>query len=193
MFKDKIEDIYEYTNWPADPLISKGFTKFKESRMKINDEYEIYESGENDNVTNFKNRLSTYYRETFIEIICETSFTESCYNLTEKTINSIYGCCFPILLCGKGSVQLLRDIGFDVFDDVINHEYDKIEDPKERLYKAIFDNREILSKNEYAKKIWRNNSSRFQENINVAKNKLYTFYKNRTEQHFKLITNDLNL
>jgi hypothetical protein len=187
MFKNDLEDLYSYTDWPKNPTVTKGFIKFKRSTLLLKDEYDIYVNGHNDNVSNFRNKLSNYYRDTFVDIITETSFTEKCFNLTEKTLNSIYGCSFPILLCSQGSVEFLRKMGVDMFDDVVNHSYDKIEDPFKRLYQAIVDNRDLLSDVEKSKELWSSCRSRFQENVNFAKTELYTFYSERTNRLFNVL------
>lgn len=192
MFKDKIDNLFEYTQWPETEVYKQGFEKFKLDTLKLNDDPEIYNNGNNDNVTNFKNKLVPYYRDTFVEIITETSYTESCFNLTEKTLNSIYGCCFPILLCSQGSVSFLRNMGMDMFDDIIDHSYDSISDPAERLNAAITRNVAILT-NPKIKEIWKNNKPRFVKNVDFAKETLYTFYKSRAETVFAKIMHDFNI
>jgi hypothetical protein len=195
MFKDRLDGLMDYTQWQTDKadLFESGFNLLKHQDTALNDAYDIYTAGPNDNVSNFKNTLVNYYKDTFVEIITETSYTESCYNLTEKTLNSIYGCCFPILLCSKGSVAFLRDMGMDVFDDIVDHTYDQIEDPAERLYHAITDNLDLLVKNQRTKDLWRANQHRFINNIDFAKTTLYNFYSTRAEQLLLKTIHDHNL
>jgi hypothetical protein len=192
MFQDSIDDLYDYTQWPELEICRQGFNKFKSSKLTLNDNPEIYTNGNNDNVSNFKNKLSNYYRDTFVEIITETSYTEQCYNLTEKTLNSIYGCCFPILLCSQGSVAFLRNMGMDMFDDIINHRYDMIADPADRLYAAINDNIAVLT-NPNIKEIWQHNKHRFMNNVDFARETLYNFYSTRAESVFSKSIHDFNI
>lgn len=166
------------------PVLQTGFEKLKTAKFTVDDDYLIYPNSDNDNVSNFKNCLSNYYRETFVEIITETSFTEPCYLLTEKTLNSIYGCNFPILLCSQGAVAFLRNMGIDVFDDVIDHSYDQISDPVQRLYFAIERNKEILNNVDLAKKLWLENKQRFLKNVEFVRKGLYDFYQTRAEQQW---------
>jgi hypothetical protein len=64
--------------------------------------------------------------------------------LTEKYLNSVYGCNFPILLVSVGSIRLLRDIGFDMFDDIVDHGYDLA--PNDcRVEMALESNRPVIS------------------------------------------------
>jgi len=195
MFKDSIEDLFEYTKWKVSnkDLYLKGFKTFKSTSLLINDDPKIYNNNNNDNTSNFKNKLANYYKDTFVEIICETSYTEACYNLTEKTLNSIYGCSFPILLCSKGSVEFLRSMGLDMFDDVIDHSYDTIHDPAERLECAILKNKEILTNNKRTKDLWIKNQNRFKNNIDFCRERLYNFYNTRSNDLFKEILHDYNI
>lgn len=193
MFRDKTKDLFEYTQWNTtdNKFYTDGWNKLKNSNILLNDNPEIYSNFNNDNVSNFKNKLSNYYRETFVEIISETSYTEQCYNITEKTLNSIYGCSFPILLCSKGSVNFLRSMGLDMFDDIIDHSYDEIADPLIRLETAITKNQELLTNNQKTKQLWLDNKHRFQNNIDFSQKQLYNYYVDRSENVFKEVINGL--
>lgn len=74
--------------------------------------------------------------------------TESCYEadpnghhiethhlpgLTEKTFKSIYLSQIPIFVAPFNTVKCFREIGFDAFDDIIDHSYDLEPDPQKRL------------------------------------------------------------
>ena len=192
MFKESITDVMEYTNWEVSKpdLYSSGWNKLLTSTDLLTDSSDIYENDNNDNVTNFKNKLSNYYRETFVEIINETSYTEKCYNLTEKTLNSIYGCCFPILLCSKGSVEFLRSIGLDMFDDIVDHGYDTIDDPAKRLEYAITQNKELLTNNTRTKALWIKNKARFENNVDFCRERLYNYYSDRARKMLDGIISD---
>lgn len=191
MFKDSITDLYEYTKWPEQDIYKQGFNKFKDSQLLLNDDPVIYNNGNNDNASNFKNKLLPYYQNTFVEIVTETSYTEKCFNLTEKTIHSIYGCNFPIILSSQGSVAFLRSMGMDVFDDVVDHSYDSIENPIDRICQAVALNIELLTNNAKTKELWKHNEYRFIKNIDFAKTRLYNFYTQRAIERFNNVINNL--
>lgn len=195
MFRDQIDDVIDYTKWKVNNTLQycQGWHTLANSTSLLNDTPEIYHNGNNDNVSNFKNSLKKYYENTFVEIISETSYTESCYNLTEKTLNSIYGCNFPILLCSKGSVEFLRSMGLDMFDDIVDHSYDEIEEPAERLECAILKNLELLTNNERTKALWLENKSRFEKNIDFCKERMYNYYSNRASACFDEVINEYKL
>jgi hypothetical protein len=198
MFQKKIKDIFKQTGWKFQEdqtdiqnIIERGFKKFKKSKLLINDNENIYTNENNDNVTNFKNILSSYYKKTFVELISETSYTEPAFNLTEKTLNSIYASNFPIWISSKGTVKFVREMGMDVFDDIIDHSYDLIENPIDRLYKAVNDNKVLLTDVDKTKQVWLDNKDRFMKNISFAKKDLYDFYSHRADKKFREAMNDL--
>jgi hypothetical protein len=92
------------------------------------------------------------------------------------------------MISGQGSVAFLREIGFDVFDDIINHNYDSIDNPVDRLYSAINDNLELLSNNDRTKEIWVSCKRRFLKNVETARLPMYNFFKNRATEKIKQLT-----
>lgn len=195
MFKqgmDSCPDITTATNWRFNEdqedikkVVKNGFNLFKNYKLLLTDDKKIYTNDNNDNVSNFKNKLAHYYQDTFVEIITETSYTEQCYLLTEKTLNSIYGMNFPILLCGQGAVSLLRKMGMDMFDDVVDHSYDQLENPVDRMYAALAKNARLLTDSDYIIEQWKKCKPRFEQNVIWAKTELYDFYGNRASEMFQ--------
>ena len=195
-------DLDSYLSWDFESIqadffvdhrqaIKQGYLKFCASKSDeekdendLADEYDIYEDN-NDNVTNFNLNLRSMYRHSFVEIVSESSFAAPGYNVTEKTLNSIYGCNFPIILGGQGIVQLLRDIGFDVFDDIIDHGYDTIGNPFNRIINAFERNRQLLLDPRHAQQQWSACRDRFVANVDVARNQLYPWYQNRAQAQFR--------
>ena len=96
-------------------------------------------------------------------------------------MHTFFGCNFPIFLFGCGGVAHLRDIGFDVFDDIVDHSYDSIENPFDRIITAIDSNKHLLTNGALVKDQWRACQSRFASNINVAKT-ITTYYQQRAQQ-----------
>ena len=77
------------------------------------------------------------YACTAIEVVLETLFDDNRLHLTEKTLRPI-ACGRPfILMATHGSLQYLKDYGFQTFDGLIDETYDTIVDPKERLQAVI--------------------------------------------------------
>jgi hypothetical protein len=191
--KTKSNNLLDHLSWDFESIqadifvdnreiIKEGYLKFFNAELK-EDDYDIYQ-GENDNFTNFNINLRPKYQNSFVEIVSESSFATPGYNVTEKTLNSIYACNFPIILGGVGIVQLLRDIGFDMFDDVMDHRYDTIENPFNRIINAIELNRQLLLDADYAKEQWSKTRDRFEKNVEVARTQLYPWYQDRAIAQF---------
>lgn len=61
--------------------------------------------------------------KTYIDVVTESS-TGLWPFKTEKCMKPFYNLQFPMIFGHEGIIQDLRDAGFDLFDDIINHEYD---------------------------------------------------------------------
>lgn len=170
-----------------------GYTDLIASTEFVQDEYEIYKeyaTGTNDNVGNFNTRLRPMYRNSFVEIVSESSFTAPSFMITEKTAHSFFGCNFPIILGGCGIVRHLREIGFDMFDDIVDHSYDSLSNPFDRIITAIDSNKKLLTDANYAKESWKNCRSRFENNIKVYPT-IFDWHESKTKQQLAKILEDL--
>jgi len=174
---------FEERHTSSRDIMITGYKKFYNNKSLLVDNYKIYNQA-NDNVTNFNQSLRSKYQNSFVEIVTESSFSASGYMLTEKTLNSIYGCNFPIILSGVGAVQHLRELGFDMFDNVVDHNYDTISNPIDRIISAIEDNKKLLVDSLYVKEQWKNNEHKFQNNIKIANKTMYEWYDRRTRNQF---------
>ena len=192
-YQDKLMPFLDRISWQFGPdhdeirtKILQGSELIKSDDNFIKDTFDIYHAyGNNttDNIGNFENRLRSLYQNSFVEIVTESSFAPDCFMLTEKTAHAFYGCNFPIILCGVGTIAHLREIGLDVFDDVIDHGYDLIENPFDRIVSAVESNRRLLTDPDYAKQLWLNCKPRFERNVQVMRD-IYSWYEQRTRQQF---------
>jgi hypothetical protein len=82
--------------------------------------------------------LFTAHLDSYFEIVVETNFYSDTIFHSEKTFKAI-AWLQPFVMCAEHhSVQTLRDFGYDVFDDIIDHSYDNIKDHPQRMT-ALFD------------------------------------------------------
>ena len=153
----------------------------KEVDSMQSDNFEIYKNHSNDNFNNFQHQLRPRYQNSFVEIVSESMFAAPGFFVTEKTANAFFACNFPIVFGGVGIVQHLRDIGLDVFDDIVDHSYDNIHNPIDRITTGIDQNHRLLTDADYVKQTWIKCQPRFESNINIIKN-IYSWYDKRTEQ-----------
>ena len=132
----------------------------------------------NDNIYNFNNSLVNKYQTSFLEFVTETSYNEQSFNVTEKFSHTIFGYNIPIFVSSPGYVDFIRSMGFDVFDDIVDHSYDEVPDKIERLNKLVNDNIELIT-SDRLECLFSENKSRFDNNYYKVVNELGSFYRNR--------------
>lgn len=82
--------------------------------------------------------LAKLYGNCVVSIVNETDYyNKGITHITEKSLMAIYHATLPIIVSVPGSVELLRLHGFDMFDDIINHDYDKEQDNSIRFDKIF--------------------------------------------------------
>jgi len=72
------------------------------------------------------------FADAYLHIVSETTIKEKIF-LTEKTWQTILAGQLFIVWGNCGVIQHLRDLGVDVFDDIIDHAYDEIANHRNRL------------------------------------------------------------
>jgi len=66
--------------------------------------------------------------------------------ITEKTFKSFMYRQIPIFNAVPGTVNVVRNLGFDVFDDIIDHSYDTINDSETRMQTMVVELKKITEK-----------------------------------------------
>jgi len=98
--------------------------------------------------------------------------------ITEKTYKALSWYQFPIWYAVPGLVERVREQGFDVFDDVINHSYDLEIDPWKRMSMVVSEARRLISLN--AVQLRKDHWSRLESNadlINGIHNTAYSRHR----------------
>ena len=83
------------------------------------------------------------YNDVMIELVSE-AFIDNIIFITEKSVRPMTVGIPAIYVAGHGYVQALRDLGFKMYDSVINHDYDNEPDDIIRVNKAIIELQGIL-------------------------------------------------
>ena len=133
--------------------------------VEFQDTAEYVYSKTHNNSHNFIANLLPVYKNTAVEIITETTAAEGTAHLTEKYVNCVFGKCFPIIIGTFKNVELYRSMGYDMFDDIIDHSYDYEPNPFYRMKMAIDANIEIISDRDLAISLHEENKERFENNI----------------------------
>jgi hypothetical protein len=95
------------------------------------------------------------YDNTLINLVTETYYFPE-YNfidetfITEKTWKVFTAGQIPVIIGARGLVQRLRLLGFDMFDDIVDHSYDTADDSV-RIFKAIESMHKVMSTNNIQK------------------------------------------
>jgi len=83
---------------------------------------------------------------------------------TEKSLYPVLSCTFPIWLGGRLQAQGWQEMGFDAFEDVIDHSYQQAETSQQRIELAIELNLRILTDLDHARKLRELHMPRLLEN-----------------------------
>lgn len=176
-------------------ILQEGFVKLQQCRnggQPLGDPYTGHTES-CDNARNFRESLHSMYHNSLIEIVNETTFFNKAIFLTEKFLNSVYGYNLPIVLSNQGAVEYLRQHGFDMFDDVIDHSYDTIADPLLRICTAIDSNFELLSNRDLAWAAWNKCQSRLDNNYLHARDHMYDMFADEFKTNFTNRLKELQL
>ena len=159
--------------WTTNPVTSLPVTNYMIG-TEIQLTQGIARSESTRNSQNYKQLLQkTVFEPSCISLITEPVFFERESILTEKTIMSVYSGTLLIWVGGWRCADALRSFGFDVFDDIVDHSYQDLEDPFDRCYHAIERNLNLLRDFDLAHKFIQNNKSRFEHNLNLLKNNVF--------------------
>jgi len=128
-----------------------------------------------------------YIKNAFVNVVMESSFEKFSYQnkrfwhlpfMTEKTMKTFMLGQVPIFITCSKSLEKIRDLGFDLFDDIIDHSYDLETDLDLKIKKAIDQLEKICAWSiEDCRKFKQNNMNRFEKNFQN-----YVYIKNNYKQ-----------
>jgi hypothetical protein len=102
-------------------------------------------------------------------IIAESSFFEKGCMLTEKTLMAVYAGHFMIWPGAWKLAEAAKRIGLDVFDDYIDHSYQYLEHPGERVAEAFLRNKTFLDSIELQQEARDKCKNRLQANLDLIR------------------------
>lgn len=108
--------------------------------------------------------LDQLYSHSAVSLITESIDYQAGAGYTEKTAYAVFGQTFPIWVGGKYQAEQFTKLGYDTFDDVIDHSYQYRNTLIERCYHAIADNLDILRNLEHATVLRTNMAKRLADN-----------------------------
>lgn len=156
------------TNTPVN-ISSRQFLLGQENLLDRGLQYRHIENSEN-----YRRFLQKeVFEPSCISIITEPAFFEKETVFSEKTLMSIYSGTLPLWVGGWRCADSLRKLGFDVFDDVVDHSYQNMSDPFDRCYYAIERNLDLLRNFERVNNFIQSNQSRFEHNLQLLRTNVF--------------------
>lgn len=113
---------------------------------------------------------NSIYHSSATSLITEPNFYEHGCMFTEKTLMAIYSGHFMIWIGSWKAAETARRIGIDTFDDIIDHTYQYVEHPGERVVEAILKNLDFLKNIHLQQDLRNSNIARFNNNLNLVRN-----------------------
>ena len=104
------------------------------------------------------------YEPSFVSLITEPGFNDRSTTMTEKTLFAFEAGTMPLWIGGFQQARQCQRLGFDVFDDVIDHSYQFVYDPILRMQKAIDSNINLLKDINQLERFFITNQERFLHN-----------------------------
>lgn len=112
--------------------------------------------------------LNQIFSNSAVSLITESVSYQKASVFTEKTLYSVLGLTFPIWVGGYNQAKDWANMGFDIFDDIIDHSYQSYDTLVERCYFAIANNLDILSDKALATELRSQNKHRLLQNRDHA-------------------------
>lgn len=159
----KLVDYRHSLCWQDSPVKSIPVTDFR-----IGDESIMpqgFKNGHYKNSLTYQKLLKDrIFEPTMISLITEPAYFERETIITEKTIMAIYGGTVPIWVGGWRIPDYMSNVGFDIFDDLVDHSYQSLDDPADRCRRAVENNIDLL------KSTQKIDIKRLQHNLNIIQN-----------------------
>ena len=150
--------------WQHNPVNSIPVTDYKFGSEKQGPMY--LSNGSVKNAKTYDGLLKPKFQNTCISIVTEPCFYEREALITEKTFMAIMGGTIPIWFGGWKNAQSLATLGFDVFEDIVDHSYETLDDPYERCTQSLERNLHLFDL-EKMQKIIKDNKHRLQHNVDL--------------------------
>ncbi len=122
------------------------------------------------NLWTWNNVLSDLFLTSAISLITESVRFEKGAVFTEKTVYAVLGLTLPIWIGGYQQAYHWKRLGFDIFEDIIDHSYQNYSTLFERCYYAFVNNIELLTNKAQATKLRHEVFPRLEKNRNLMLN-----------------------
>lgn len=188
---DLSNDLFRINNWDT---LEQGFNNLRSLKFeKVNSLLPISKRSAEDKfwnflISNYNDNLLPLHKTAALEIISTSIYFEPIPFFGEKEPNAVRSKNFIIFISSQHTVKKWRELGFDAFDDIIDHSYDDQPDPALRIIEAIDKNQKLLDGAVDLEKLWLDCQPRFDNNLKNL-NSLQDFLdSNLTNKFFQIIS-----
>jgi len=167
------------------------FNNIDQKKSKYETEYNWFDNRDtNSDIEWNKTYDKRTFENSYFNITTETEFNSNLIHISEKSFKAFYALQFPLILASPNHIQeIKKKYDFDFFDDVINHDYDKELNHRERLFKFANEIKRINENKDFFIKFYANNKSRFMEN----NRKIIEKSKDNSDLNFLIDLSGLNI
>ena len=167
------------------------FTKIEIKKSKY-EESQTWFDDTGDNAQIFWNKVyeKKTFEDSYVNIVTESCYSPKEIHISEKSLKPFYFYQFPIFVASYNHVKYLKErFKFDMFDDVINHDYDDEFDNKIRMQKIIKEIKRIYENKDFFIEFYKKNEQRFINN----RQKIIDIYNSKNDVNFfKLLMDKKN-
>jgi hypothetical protein len=117
-----------------------------------------------DDMNKFESNACPTYQTCYIDYLPE-SRTENTF-ISEKTWKPIFSGQLFLILGSVGTIEYLRDVGVDVFDDIVDHAYDQEPNLEKKIAMLMESITKLLAQD--LDQVWRDTYLRRQKNLDLV-------------------------
>ena len=115
----------------------------------------------------------TVFEPTCVSLITEPVYYERETIITEKTLMAMYAGTIPVWVGGWCIADWLKSRGFDIFDDIVDHSYQSLANPVDRVRQAVERNLHVLTNFEKTMQFVKQNQSRLRHNLSLLESNFF--------------------
>lgn len=163
---DKVNPLAKYSLFVSEDLQSlkeeiNYFDNIDFFKSKFEMDSTIFDTRENQHIFNF----TKTYENSFVNLVTETNFENKSIHISEKSLKPLYYLQFPLILASYQHNKYLKDVyGFDLFEDIINYDFDNISNNRDRLFAYVDEVRRINNNKQFFIEFYIANKDRFIKN-----------------------------
>jgi hypothetical protein len=156
------------------------------NRYWMSDTSEKFDGNINNNQTTnievYKNFLQhKVYEPSYISLITEPAWQHRAVTITEKTMFAFEAGTVPIWIGGVSTPRAMKNLGFDIFEDIVDHSYQHMHTNELRMSKAIELNIDLLTDVEKLQDFFVGNQTRFEQNRAHLRSNNWFYYHLRRQ------------